>query len=214
MYRSIPIHPIPNTRPQRAPTAPDGDPSAPGGRTHQLVVADGHVGHLAPAHGHHVEAAVGLPAVDPQRVGGPGVQAATVRVEDDAPGGGREDHTQTEPPNQSPHSDTATEPVTTLRHSHQTSHHTQTTATEPVTTQTQPPNQSPHSDTATKPVTTFRPQPPNQSPHSDHSHQTSHHTHQTSPHTQTQSPNQSPHSHLLHFNFQLKSPSCETGKGS
>lgn len=52
-----------------------------GGATHQLLVADCQVGDFSPAHRHHVEAAVGLPAKDPQRVCGPAEQAAAVRAE-------------------------------------------------------------------------------------------------------------------------------------
>lgn len=61
-----------------------------GGRwlSHQLVVADGQVGHLAPVDEDHVKAALGLPAVDAQRVLAAAVQAAAIGVEEDAPGPG------------------------------------------------------------------------------------------------------------------------------
>lgn len=49
-----------------------------GGATHQLLVADGEVGHLSPAHRHRVKAAVRFPAEDPQRVRGAAVQAGAV----------------------------------------------------------------------------------------------------------------------------------------
>lgn len=59
-----------------------------GGRwlSHQLVVADGQVGHLAPVDEDHIKAALGLPAVDAQRVLAATVQAAAIGVEEDAPG--------------------------------------------------------------------------------------------------------------------------------
>lgn len=53
--------------------------------THQLLVADHQVGHFAPAHRHHVKAAVWLPAVNPQEVCGAAVQTATIRAEEDTP---------------------------------------------------------------------------------------------------------------------------------
>lgn len=56
--------------------------------SYQLVVADGQVGHLAPADGDHVKAALRLPAVDAQRVLAAAVQAAAIGVEEDAPGPG------------------------------------------------------------------------------------------------------------------------------
>lgn len=62
-----------------------------GGATHQLLVADRQVGDFPPAHRHHVEAAVRLPAKDPQRVCGPAVQTAAIRAEKYTPeptGGG------------------------------------------------------------------------------------------------------------------------------
>jgi hypothetical protein len=34
--------------------------------SHQLVIADGQVSHLAPVDKHHIKAALRLPAVDPQ----------------------------------------------------------------------------------------------------------------------------------------------------
>lgn len=56
-----------------------------GGATHQLLVADGQVRNFPPAHWHHIEAAVGLPAEDPQRVGGPAVQTAPIGTEEYTP---------------------------------------------------------------------------------------------------------------------------------
>lgn len=58
------------------------------GLSHQLVIADGQVGHLAPADEDHVKAALRLPAVDTQRVLAAAVQAAAIGVEEDAPGPG------------------------------------------------------------------------------------------------------------------------------
>lgn len=52
-----------------------------GGATHQLLVADGDVRNLPPAHRHRVEAAVRLPAEDPQRVRGAAVQAGAIWAE-------------------------------------------------------------------------------------------------------------------------------------
>lgn len=49
-----------------------------GGATHQLLVADGEVRHLSPAHRHRVKAAVWFPAEDPQRVRGAAVQAGAI----------------------------------------------------------------------------------------------------------------------------------------
>lgn len=62
-----------------------------GGRwlSHQLVVADGQVGHLAPMDEDHIKAALGLPAIDAQRVLAATVQAAAIGVEEDAPGPGK-----------------------------------------------------------------------------------------------------------------------------
>lgn len=51
---------------------------AVGGATHQLLVADGEVRHLSPAHRHRVKAAVRFPAEDPQRVRGAAVQAGAI----------------------------------------------------------------------------------------------------------------------------------------
>lgn len=61
-----------------------------GGRwlSHQLVVADGQVGHLAPVDEDHIKTALWLPAVDTQRVLAATVQAAAIGVEEDAPGPG------------------------------------------------------------------------------------------------------------------------------
>ena len=49
--------------------------------THQLVVADGEVCHLAPAHWHHIKAAVRLPTVHTQRVHRAAEQTAPIRAE-------------------------------------------------------------------------------------------------------------------------------------
>lgn len=54
--------------------------------THQLVVADSQVCHLAPAHWHHIKAAVGLPAIHTERVHSSTVQTAAIQVKGQTPG--------------------------------------------------------------------------------------------------------------------------------
>ena len=53
-------------------------------KTHQLCVGHRQVRHLAPAHGQGVYGAVGLPRVQPQHIGAPGVQLLALRVEHNA----------------------------------------------------------------------------------------------------------------------------------
>lgn len=53
--------------------------------SHQLVIADGQVSHLAPVDKDHIKAALGLPAVDTQRVLAAAVQAAAIGIEEDTP---------------------------------------------------------------------------------------------------------------------------------
>lgn len=58
--------------------------------THQLVITERQVSHLAPVHGHDIKAPLRLPAVYSQEILAAGIQAAAIRVKEHTPEAERE----------------------------------------------------------------------------------------------------------------------------